>query len=71
MMKRLDVDALVLVREKNGEVYTDARTRRLLCQRASGACDGWMVRISGGPDFCLSSTASMPAHAFTLLLLDV
>jgi hypothetical protein len=52
MMKRLDVDVLALVREKNGEVYTDARTRCLSCQE-SVRCLRWLDgRTSGGPDFC-------------------
>ena len=40
MMKRLDVDALALVRQKNGEAYTEARTRCLSCEE-SVRCLRW------------------------------
>jgi len=52
MMKRLDVDALALVRQKNGEVYAKARSRCLFCQE-SARCLRWLDgKSGGGPDFC-------------------
>ena len=52
MMNRLDVDALVLVRQKNGEVYAQSRSRCLLCQE-SVRCLRWLDgKSGGGPDFC-------------------
>ncbi len=52
MMKRLDVDALALVRQNNGEVYAEARSRCLLC-RESVRCLRWLDgKSGGGPDFC-------------------
>ena len=52
MMKRLDVDALALVRQNNGEVYSEARSRCLLCQE-SVRCLRWLDgKSGGGPDFC-------------------
>ena len=71
MMKRLDVDALALVRQKNGEVYAEARSRCLLCHE-SVRCLRWLDgKSGGGRTSALSSTASTPADALTLLLLDV
>ena len=57
MMKRLDVDALALVRQKNGEVYAEARANACYVRRASGACDGWMVSLAAVRTSALSSTA--------------
>ena len=52
MMDRLDVDAAALVRQKNGEVYAEARSRCLLCQE-SVRCLRWLDgKSGGGPDFC-------------------
>jgi hypothetical protein len=52
MMKYLNIDAVALVRQRNGEVYAEARTRCLVCQR-SAECLEWMDGQSdGAPDFC-------------------
>ncbi len=52
MMNRLDVDAVALVRQRNGDVYAEARARCLLCQEGT-KCLRWLDGKSGGaPDFC-------------------
>jgi hypothetical protein len=52
MMNRLDVDALALVRQENGEIYTEARSQCLLCHE-SARCLRWLDgKSGGGPDFC-------------------
>ena len=52
MMRRLDVDAPALVRQENGAVYAEARSRCLLCQE-SVKCLRWLDgKSGGGPDFC-------------------
>ena len=53
MMNRLHVDALALVRLRNGAAYAQARSRCLQCEDV-GACLHWLDK--GGPiarpDFC-------------------
>ena len=52
MMKRRDVDARALVRQRNGEVYAEARSRCLLCHE-SVRCLRWLDgKYGGSPDFC-------------------
>ena len=54
MIERLDVDPVVLARLRQGEAYTEARTRCLLCG-TSDKCLRWLEQegtASKRPDFC-------------------
>ena len=53
MMNRLNVDALVLIRLRNGDAYAEARSRCLGCEDSS-LCLVWLDRgqPDSGPDFC-------------------
>ena len=51
MMDRLDVDAVALVRLRQGDVYAKARSTCLLCHE-SETCLRWLDQGDGTPDFC-------------------
>jgi len=53
MMDRLHVDALAMVRLRNGDAYAEARSRCLLCTQ-SDECLRWLDKggLSTWPDFC-------------------
>jgi len=54
MMHRLDVDALALVRLRNGEAYAEARTKCMVCDEGH-ECLRWLDEggmETRGPDFC-------------------
>ena len=54
MMDRLDVDAVALLRVRDGDAYAEARSKCLLCSQGR-RCLRWLDRDNGGntaPDFC-------------------
>ncbi len=53
MMDRLHVDVLALLRLRNGDAYTEARSRCLQCED-SCICLHWLDKgvPKAGPDFC-------------------
>ena len=53
MMKRLEVDALALIRLRNGDAYAEARSRCLQCEDSS-ICLLWLDKSGPDavPDFC-------------------
>ena len=54
MMNRLNVDAVALLRVRDGDACAEARSKCLLCNE-SDQCLRWLDRDHGGsntPDFC-------------------
>ncbi len=53
MMRRLDVDALTLIRLRSGEAYAEARSRCFRCEDSS-LCLLWLDtgRPDAAPEFC-------------------